>query len=168
MKRCFLSASYLCFCQHMLQLIKFLRFAAVFICLYFSAALFWLAVEVLKSICRWFIMFPETNRGFNRGGVCAYDIANGSHWRWWMPLCIVLLSEAIKFLFWSTEFQVKRKICKLCDSFMRPFFDWQRGFANWWHVSGQSVFSAEMPVGNGNLRYLKKCIKTNRINIIYL
>lgn len=71
MKRCFLSASYLCFCQHMLQLIKFLRFAAVFICLYFSAALFWLAVEVLKSICRWFIMFPETNRGLqSRRSLC--------------------------------------------------------------------------------------------------
>lgn len=71
MKRCFLSASYLCFCQHMLQLIKFLRFAAVFICLYFSAALFWLAVEVLKSICRWFIMFPGTNRGLqSRRSLC--------------------------------------------------------------------------------------------------
>lgn len=73
MKRCFLSASYLCFCQHMLQLIKFLRFAAVFICLYFSAALFWLAVEVLKSICRWFIMFPETNRGLqSRRSLCKW------------------------------------------------------------------------------------------------
>lgn len=71
MKRFFLSVSYLCFCQHMLQLIKFLRFAAVFICLYFSAALFWLAVEVLKSICRWFIMFPETNRGLqSRRSLC--------------------------------------------------------------------------------------------------
>jgi len=68
------------FVRHMLQLIKFLRFAAAFILPPFFGSTFLVSCRSFEINLQMIYYVPQQEgvypkRGFHRGGSCAYDIA---------------------------------------------------------------------------------------------